>query len=219
MGRRHHVKDMLYVCETIAKKIPHASVGSDIIVGFPGETPERFEATYDTLKNTYMNYFHVFSYSKRKGTPAASFEDQVPEREKKGRAQRLRELSDTKNLAYRERFLGKTLEIIVEEGGEQGMSESAIRAQRFKYSAQRPGSSAREQYQPGCNRGANFKGLDNGHTSSSESFPIKCNTNISHSWDCPLECEKGKFIARLSCAFSNKFPNCRDCQFLLESFQ
>jgi threonylcarbamoyladenosine tRNA methylthiotransferase MtaB len=129
MGRRHHVRDMLRVCETIAKKIPHASVGSDIIVGFPGETQERFEATYETLKNTYMNYFHVFSYSKRKGTPAASFEDQVPEREKKARAQRLRALSDAKDLAYRKRFIGKTLEVIVEDSAEQGMSENYIKVQ------------------------------------------------------------------------------------------
>ncbi len=127
MGRRHHVADMLHVCETIAEKIPHASVGSDIIVGFPGETPERFAATYEMLKSTYMNYFHVFSYSKRKGTPAASFPEQVPEREKKARAQRLRELSDEKSLAYRQWFLGKTLEVIVEEGGQQGMSENYIK--------------------------------------------------------------------------------------------
>jgi threonylcarbamoyladenosine tRNA methylthiotransferase MtaB len=129
MGRRHHVDAMLHVCETIARQIPHASVGSDIIVGFPGETPERFEATYDTLKNTYMNYFHVFSYSKRKGTPAATFADQVPEREKKARAQRLRELSDAKQLAYRERFVGQTLQVIVEDGAEQGMSENYLKIQ------------------------------------------------------------------------------------------
>jgi threonylcarbamoyladenosine tRNA methylthiotransferase MtaB len=129
MGRRHHVAAMLHVCETIAQKIPQASVGSDIIVGFPGETPERFETTYETLKNTYMNYFHVFSYSKRKGTPAASFPDQVPEREKKLRAQRLRALSDEKNLAYRQRFVGQTLAVIVEEGLEQGMSENYVKVQ------------------------------------------------------------------------------------------
>jgi threonylcarbamoyladenosine tRNA methylthiotransferase MtaB len=133
MGRRHHVADMIRVCETIAEKIPHASVGSDIIVGFPGETEERFEATYEALRQTYMNYFHVFSYSKRKGTPAASFPDQVPEREKKARAQKLRALSDEKQLAYRQRFLGQTLEVIVEESdpGEplKGMSENYLKVQ------------------------------------------------------------------------------------------
>lgn len=129
MGRRHHVADMLRVCDTIAAKIPHACVGSDIIVGFPGETPERFEATFETLKNCYMNYFHVFSYSKRKGTPAAGFDEQVPEREKKARAQRLRALSDEKSLAYRQRFIGQTLEVIVEEGGRHGMSENYLKVQ------------------------------------------------------------------------------------------
>lgn len=129
MGRRHHVDAMLKVCQTIAEKIPHASVGSDIIVGFPGETAERFEATYETLKNTYMNYFHVFSYSKRKGTPAASFPDQVPEREKKARAQHLRALSDKKDLAYRHRFLDQTLRVIVEDGCTQGTSENYLRIQ------------------------------------------------------------------------------------------
>lgn len=133
MGRRHHVADMLRVCETIAEKIPHASVGSDIIVGFPGETEERFEATYEALSQAYMNYFHVFSYSKRKGTPAASFPDQVPEREKKARAQKLRALSDEKQLAYRQRFLGQALEVIVEESdpGEplKGMSENYLKVQ------------------------------------------------------------------------------------------
>lgn len=131
MGRRHHVADMLRVCETIAAKIPQASVGSDIIVGFPGETEERFEATYEALKHTYMNYFHVFSYSKRKGTPAATFPDQVPERDKKARAQKLRALSDEKNLAYRQRFVGQTLAVIVEESepGEplKGMSENYLK--------------------------------------------------------------------------------------------
>ena len=129
MGRRHHVADMLHVCETIAQKIPHASVGSDIIVGFPGETSERFASTYETLKNTAMNYFHVFSYSKRKGTPAASFPEQVPEREKKARAQQLRALSDAKSLAYRQRFVGQTLAVIVEEGLVQGMSENYLKVQ------------------------------------------------------------------------------------------
>ncbi|WMU93377.1 threonylcarbamoyladenosine tRNA methylthiotransferase [Microcystis phage MaAM05] len=131
MGRRHHVADMERVCQSIAQKIPQASVGSDIIVGFPGETAERFEATYQTLKNTYMNYFHVFSYSKRKGTPAATFPDQVPEREKKARAQKLRALSDEKTLAYRQAFLGQTLNVIVEESepGEplKGMSENYLK--------------------------------------------------------------------------------------------
>ena len=132
MGRRHHVADMERVCARIAEKMPDACVGSDIIVGFPGETPERFQSTYDVLSRVNMNYFHVFSYSKRKGTPAASFPDQVPEREKKARAARLRELSDTKNLAYRQHFIGRELTVIVEDSGQKGMSENYIPVQLNK---------------------------------------------------------------------------------------
>lgn len=136
MGRRHHVKDLQRVCETIARKIPQASVGSDIIVGFPGETDDRFQMTYETLKNIDMKYFHVFSYSKRKGTPAASFPEQVPEREKKSRAKLLRELSDEKNFAYRKGFIGQSLSVIIEEPDEptapqpiqyKGMTENYLK--------------------------------------------------------------------------------------------
>ncbi len=127
MARRHHVKDFQHVCHTIKRLIPHASLGSDIIVGFPGETPERFESTYQVLNQVPMDYFHVFSYSKRKGTPAASFEDQVPEREKKERARRLITLSEEKHQAFCQDFIGKTLHVIVEESLQKGMSENYLK--------------------------------------------------------------------------------------------
>lgn len=127
MGRRHHVADMQRVCQHIADRIPHASIGSDIIVGFPGETAERFETTVDVLTGVPMNYFHVFSYSKRKGTPAADFPEQVPEREKKARAARLRHLSDSKSLAYAQRLQGQVLRVLMEEGGQQGTSENYLK--------------------------------------------------------------------------------------------
>ena len=127
MARRHHVKDFEHVCHTLKRLIPHASLGSDIIVGFPGETAERFESTYQVLEKVPMDYFHVFSYSKRKGTPAASFEDQVPEREKKERARRLIALSEEKHRAFCQEFMGKTLQVIVEESLQKGMSENYLK--------------------------------------------------------------------------------------------
>ena len=130
MARRHHAAEMLSVCDEIARKIPGCSVGSDIIVGFPGENAEKFEITYRNLEHCAMNYFHVFSFSRRKGTPAAAFPEQAPEREKKQRAQRLRALSDAKSLAYRTQFVGQTLSIIVEaitpKNIIKGMSENYI---------------------------------------------------------------------------------------------
>ncbi len=127
MGRRHHVTDMIRICETIHQKIPHCSIGSDIIVGFPGETEERFNDTYEVLKSVPMNYFHVFSYSKRKGTPAADFPDQIPDKEKKRRANLLKMLSDEKSLAFRSQFVGTQREVIVEDSCEKGMTDNYIR--------------------------------------------------------------------------------------------
>ncbi len=115
MARRHHVADMIQVCQTIAEKIPNASIGSDIIVGFPGETDEQFEETVRVLKSVPMNYFHVFSYSKRRGTPAASLENQIPESVKKSRANQLKALSEEKQTQYRQRFIGQSVQVIVEK--------------------------------------------------------------------------------------------------------
>jgi threonylcarbamoyladenosine tRNA methylthiotransferase MtaB len=127
MARRHHVAEFEHVCHTIARLLPEASLGSDIIVGFPGESDERFEATYRVLEAVPMNYFHVFSYSRRRGTPAATFEDQVPERVKKARANRLIALSEAKHFAFRQRFLGRALSVVVEESLEKGMSENYLK--------------------------------------------------------------------------------------------
>ncbi len=127
MARRHHVADMEYVCNTIAEKCPDAAIASDIIVGFPGETNAQFEQTYHVLKNVPMHYLHVFSYSKRKGTPAAGYEDQVDPAVKKERANRLIALSEAKSLAFRQGYIGKTLTVIAETDGDKGMSENYIR--------------------------------------------------------------------------------------------
>jgi threonylcarbamoyladenosine tRNA methylthiotransferase MtaB len=127
MARRHHVAEFQEVCQTIHQLMPHACIGSDIIVGFPGETDERFESTFQVLSTVPIHYFHTFSYSKRKGTPAADFPDQVPLRIKKERAKRLTQLSEEKNLCFRQQFLGKHLHVIVEEGGLKGMSENYLK--------------------------------------------------------------------------------------------
>lgn len=132
MGRRHHVAGMQAVCEKIVERMPDACIGSDLIVGFPGETETRFESTLAALEATPMHYLHVFSYSARKGTPAATFAEAVPEREKKRRAQALRSWSNERHLAYRERFLGQELDVLVEEGLDEqgrprGMSENYLK--------------------------------------------------------------------------------------------
>ncbi len=129
MARRHRVADLVSVCEAIQSAIPHCAIGADIITGFPEETDERFESTYRTLEQLPLSYFHTFTYSKRPDTPAADFPDQVPEEVKKERTRRLIALSEQKNLHYRQHLLNKTVQVVVEERGDRGMSEQLVSIQ------------------------------------------------------------------------------------------
>lgn len=112
MGRRSKVEAYNEILSSLREKSPHASLGADIIAGFPGETEEEFEHTCAFLRQSPLTYFHVFSYSARPGTAAASWQ-QVHDREKKERAALLRKISRTKNTNFRRNFLGKECEAIV----------------------------------------------------------------------------------------------------------
>ncbi|OGH98078.1 MAG: tRNA (N(6)-L-threonylcarbamoyladenosine(37)-C(2))-methylthiotransferase MtaB [Candidatus Melainabacteria bacterium GWA2_34_9] len=114
MRRRYNVEYYNKLIEKLDKNIPDIAIGSDIIIGFPGETQEQFEDTCENLKKLPISYIHVFSYSKRKGTPAGLIENQVPENIKKERNKRLTELAKKKNLDFRESFIGKNLEVLIE---------------------------------------------------------------------------------------------------------
>ncbi|HBG49983.1 MAG TPA: tRNA (N(6)-L-threonylcarbamoyladenosine(37)-C(2))-methylthiotransferase MtaB [Cyanobacteria bacterium UBA9971] len=114
MKRRYSVEYYSELIEKLDKNIPDIAIGSDIIVGFPGETEEQFEDTCENLEKLPISYIHVFSYSKRKGTPADLMENQVPENIKKERNKRLTELAKRKNLDFRKSFLEKDLEVLVE---------------------------------------------------------------------------------------------------------
>jgi len=102
-------KEILYL---FSKFSPDASIGTDIIVGFPGETDKEFEETYEFLKNSPLTYFHVFPFSPRPGTPAYDF-PQINGKIKKERVNILRKLSAEKNFQFRKRFLNKTLKGII----------------------------------------------------------------------------------------------------------
>jgi threonylcarbamoyladenosine tRNA methylthiotransferase MtaB len=114
MRRRY---DVAFYCELIAKvlaRMPECGLGSDILVGFPGETEAHFERTYQVVERLPFSYLHVFSYSPRPGTPAAKYPQQVPPEIKRERSQRLRALASAKKRAFAERFLGRTLDILLE---------------------------------------------------------------------------------------------------------
>lgn len=115
MNRRYTVEHYKSLVDEIYKKIPNASLTTDIIVGFPGETDEDFEATYNLLK--YCKYSGVFGfvYSKRNGTPAAKFENQVPISIKRERITKLFELQHSIVKENDDRMVGQIVEVLVED--------------------------------------------------------------------------------------------------------
>jgi threonylcarbamoyladenosine tRNA methylthiotransferase MtaB len=91
--------------------MPDAAIGADVMTGFPGETDGEFEESRAFIASLPFTYLHVFTYSERPGTPAASA-DQVPMEVRRERNRILRELAATKNLEFRRRMLGRTLSVI-----------------------------------------------------------------------------------------------------------
>lgn len=98
--------------EKIRAAMPAAAIGADVMVGFPGETDSEFEATRRMIADLPFTYLHVFTYSPRPGTPAASMPDQVPVHVARERNRILREMAAEKKLAFMRSFLGKTLHAI-----------------------------------------------------------------------------------------------------------
>ncbi|HAX02959.1 MAG: tRNA (N6-isopentenyl adenosine(37)-C2)-methylthiotransferase MiaB [Tenericutes bacterium GWC2_34_14] len=112
---RHYTKESyLKTLNELKETVPGISVTTDIIVGFPGETEEDFMETMDLVEKAQFEGAFTFVFSKREGTPAATFEDSTPEEEKK---QRLYMLNDKINAGYlkgNERFVGETVKVLVD---------------------------------------------------------------------------------------------------------
>ena len=104
----------------IRKYLPHAGIGVDVIVGFPGETEEDFLDTCDFLTDLDVSYLHVFTYSERANTPAASMLDVVPMEERRRRNDWLRNISLKKKMSFMNRFLGSSRPVLMEGGFSQG---------------------------------------------------------------------------------------------------
>lgn len=105
--------------ETAVKKLraiySNPSITTDIIVGFPGETNEEFNETYEFLQKIHFSEMHIFPFSKREGTPAATMSDQIPAQTKKKRAEILSELESTCRIDYINQFEDQVSEVLVEE--------------------------------------------------------------------------------------------------------
>jgi threonylcarbamoyladenosine tRNA methylthiotransferase MtaB len=116
MRRRYGPEKFLNLTEKIRERMPDAAIGSDIMVGFPGETEEEFLNTYEIARESALTYFHVFPYSKRKMTPAAVMPEQIHPSEIKERSKRLRELGSKKKTAFFKQFIGRMFPVLIERG-------------------------------------------------------------------------------------------------------
>jgi threonylcarbamoyladenosine tRNA methylthiotransferase MtaB len=101
--------------ERVRTRLPEAALGSDIIVGFPGETDAQFEKSLEYFSSLPLTYFHVFPYSSRRGTVAASLPDALAPAVKKERARRMRELGARKKAEFCASFVGRRVAVLIEE--------------------------------------------------------------------------------------------------------
>jgi tRNA-2-methylthio-N6-dimethylallyladenosine synthase len=115
MHRIYTVEQYLEKVRMLREIVPHAALGTDIIVGFPTETEEEFQETYRLLKEIEYSVGFLFAYSPRKGTPAMRWRDDIPEEVKQDRLQRLLKLQEEIYIKQRQNFLGQTVEVLVEK--------------------------------------------------------------------------------------------------------
>jgi threonylcarbamoyladenosine tRNA methylthiotransferase MtaB len=119
MGRPVGAGSYEWTLDEMARLAPEAALGADIMVGFPGETEADFEELKEFIERSALTYVHVFSYSPRPGTPAAT-RPRIPTGVITGRAKALRRLSAMKDFRFRRRFLGRELEAVVIDRSEKG---------------------------------------------------------------------------------------------------
>jgi len=113
MRRGYTPSEYVELIDTINSELKDISIGTDILVGFPGETEEAFLNTINLVRGLPLAYMHIFPYSKREGTEASSFQDQVPPFIRYERAKELRRLSKEKSSHFRKRYEGKVLSCLV----------------------------------------------------------------------------------------------------------
>ena len=115
MNRKYTSGEYYEKCRILRKYFDAPALTTDVIVGFPGETEAEFQESYDFVDKVDFYETHIFKYSKREGTKAASMPDQVDEQIKAQRSALLIELGEKKRKAYEKKFIGRTVEVLVEE--------------------------------------------------------------------------------------------------------
>jgi len=131
MGRKYSALSVQKLIQRLVEARPEITVGADFIVGFPGESEPAFERSVALVEQNPIHLLHVFSYSDRPNTPASEFADKIPPETKSRRSERLRRLAAQKKLEHMRRFIGGTLDIIVEDrlrsGWYTGVSDNYLK--------------------------------------------------------------------------------------------
>jgi len=117
MRRSYRTKKFLAILDEVRQKIPHAAITTDIIVGFPGETEEDFQATLDVVEKARFTSAFTFQYSPRPGTPAAEYEQQVPKEVVQERYERLIALQERVCLEENQKLVNTEVELLVQADG------------------------------------------------------------------------------------------------------
>ena len=115
MNRRYSAQEYAEKCELIRTFYPAPALTTDVIVGFPQETEEDFEESYEFVKKIHFYETHIFKYSRRHGTKAASMDGQLTEAAKAQRSDRMLELHEIRAREYEEAMIGKKMELLLEE--------------------------------------------------------------------------------------------------------
>lgn len=115
MNRNYTSSEFESIVQRIRSAIPDVGISTDVMVGFPGETDQDFRETRDFIAKVKFSRLHVFRYSRRKGTPAAKFPDQIPPRVSAKRSQEIISLGDRLAQEFRQQMIGQEAEILVED--------------------------------------------------------------------------------------------------------
>ena len=114
MNRRYKTEEFREIVRRLRDNIPEVALTTDIIVGFPGETDDEFNQTYNFLNEIKFSKMHVFKYSPRKGTKAEKFPDQVDGNKKEDRSNVLIEMSNKNEEEFAKQYIGKEIEVLFE---------------------------------------------------------------------------------------------------------
>ncbi len=138
MGRRYHLAQVRALIEEIERRIPDVGLTTDIIVGFPGETEEEFAQSIAQIADLPFSELHIFPFSSRPETPAATMPDPVPPTVRRRRCEKMHHLAREKAQAFRRRFLGQTLAVLWD--GQRNGQVSGLSDNYLRVVAQTPGN-------------------------------------------------------------------------------